>query len=84
MDLIGSVGVGLRETYGCRCSILYVPMLGVIFYVGLVSLTSSYPSPCSPLFFGIIVLGGGGGGFVLPPWICYVCVCVGIACLFSV
>jgi len=62
VDLIGSVGVGLRETYGCRCGILYVPMLGVIFYVGLVSLTSSYPSPCSPLFFGIIVLGGGGGG----------------------
>jgi hypothetical protein len=34
--------------------------LGVVFYAGLVSLTSSsYPSPCSPLFFGTIVLGKG-------------------------
>jgi len=29
--------------------ILYARMLGVVFYVGLVSLTSSYPSPCSPI-----------------------------------
>jgi len=39
-DLIGWVVVGLRETYGCRCGILYVPMLGLVFYAGLVSLTS--------------------------------------------
>jgi len=49
VDLIGWVGVGLGRTYGCRCGILYAPMLGVVFYAGLVSLTSfSYPSPCSP------------------------------------
>jgi len=41
--LIGWVGVGLGGTYGCRCGILYAPMLGVVFYVGFVSLTS-----CSP------------------------------------
>ena len=41
--------MGLGGTYGCRCGILYAPMLGVVFYVGLVSLaSSSYPSPCSP------------------------------------
>jgi len=52
--------VGLGGTYGCRCGILYVPVLGAVFYAGLLSLTSSsYPSPCSPLFFGTIVLGGG-------------------------
>ena len=56
VDLIGWVGVGLGGTYGCRCGILYDPMLGVVFYVGLVSLvSSSYPSPLSPLFFGTIV-----------------------------
>ena len=49
VDLIGWIGVGLGRTYGCRCGILYAPMLGVVFYAGLVSLTSSsYPSPCSP------------------------------------
>ena len=49
VDLIGWVGVGLEGTYGCRCGILYPPMLGVVFYAGLVRLTSSsYPSPCSP------------------------------------
>ena len=82
VDRIGWVGEGLGGTYGCRCGILYVPMLGVVLYAGLISLTSSYPSPCSPLFFGTIVLGGGF--FVLPPGFCYVCVCVGMARLFSV
>ena len=49
VDLIGWVGVGLGGTYGCRCGILYVHMLGVVFYAGLDSLTSSsYPSPSSP------------------------------------
>ena len=47
VDLIGWVGVGLGGTYGCRCGILYAPMLGVVVYVELVSLTSS-SSPCSP------------------------------------
>ena len=28
VDLIGWVGVGLGEIYGCRCGILYAPMLG--------------------------------------------------------
>ena len=28
VDLIGCVGVGLGGTYGCRCGILYAPMLG--------------------------------------------------------
>jgi len=32
VDVIGWVGVGLGGTYGCRCSILYAPMLGVVFY----------------------------------------------------
>jgi len=32
MDLIGWVGVGLGGTYGCRCGILYVPMLGLGAY----------------------------------------------------
>ena len=56
-------------------------MLGVVFYAGLVSLTSSYPSPCSPYSSELI-----GGGFFcgLPPGVCYVCVCVGTAHLFSV
>ena len=32
-----------------RCGILYAPMLGVVFYAVLVSLTSSsYSFPCSP------------------------------------
>ena len=53
VDLIGWVGVGLGGTYGCRCGILYVRMLGVVFWsVSLIS--SSYPSPCSPLFRHII------------------------------
>jgi len=28
VDLIGWVGVGLGGTYGCRCGILYAPVLG--------------------------------------------------------
>ena len=48
VDLIGWVGVGLGGTSGHRCGILCAPMLGVVVYAGLVSLTSSYPSPCSP------------------------------------
>ena len=32
VNLIGWVGVGLGETYGCRCGILYAPMLGVRVY----------------------------------------------------
>jgi len=45
VGLIGWVGVGLGGTYSCRCGTLYVPMLGVVFCTGLVSLTSSsYPS----------------------------------------
>ena len=60
VDLIGWVGVGLGGTCGCTNGILYIPTLGVLFCAGFVSLTSSsYPSPCSPLFFGTIVLGGG-------------------------
>jgi len=48
VDLIGLVGVGLGGNYGCRCGILYAPMLGVVFYAGLVCrASSSYPSPCS-------------------------------------
>ena len=62
VDLIGWVGVGLGGTYGCRNGILYAHMLGVVFYAGLVSLTSSsYPSPCSPYSSELIVLGGRGG-----------------------
>ena len=38
VDLIGWVGVGLGGTYGCRCGILYAPILGVVVYAGLVSL----------------------------------------------
>jgi len=35
---------GFRRTYGCRCGILYAPMLGVVVYADLISLTScSYP-----------------------------------------
>ena len=34
-------------------------MLGVVFNAGLVSLTSSYPSPCSPYSSELIVLGVG-------------------------
>jgi len=41
VNLIGWEGVGLGRTYGCRCGILYAPMLGVVFYAGLVRLTSS-------------------------------------------
>jgi len=46
VDLIGWVGVGLGGTYGCRCGILYVPMLGVVFYVGLVSHLAIYLQLC--------------------------------------
>jgi len=56
-------------------------MLGVVFYAGLVSLTSSYPSPCSPYSSELI---SGGVFFGLPPGFCYVCVCIGMAHLFSV
>jgi len=56
-------------------------MLGVVFYAGLVSLTSSYPSPCSPYSSELI---SGGFFFGLPPGFCYVCVCIGMAHLFSV
>ena len=59
VDLIGWIGVGFGGTYGCRCGILYAAMLGVVVYAGLVSLTSSYPSPYSS------ELTGGGGGFSL-------------------
>ena len=48
VDLIGRVVVGLGGTYGCRCGIFYAHILEVLFYVVLVSLTSSYPSSCSP------------------------------------
>jgi len=41
VDLIGWVGVGLGGTYGCRCDILCAPMLGVVVYAVLISLTSS-------------------------------------------
>ena len=30
VDLIGWARVGLGGTYGCRCGILYAPMLGVV------------------------------------------------------
>ena len=61
VDLIGWVGVGLGGTYGCRCGMLYAPMLGVVFYEVLVSLTSSsYPSPPSPYSSELI-----GGGFLV-------------------
>jgi len=74
VDLIGWVGVGLGEAYGCRCGILYAPMLGVIFYMGLVSLTSfSYPSPCFPYSLELIVLGRGGGLVCLQGFA--ICVC---------
>ena len=42
---------------------------------GLISLTSSYPPPCSSYSSELI----GGGFFGLPPGVCYVCVCVGMA-----
>ena len=32
VDLIGWAGVGLGGTYGCKCGILYAPMLGVAVY----------------------------------------------------
>ena len=52
VDLIGCVGVGLGGTYGCRCGVLYAPMLGVVFYARMVSPTSSsYPSQNSPTHF---------------------------------
>ena len=43
VNLIGWVGVGLGGTYDCRCGILYASMSGVVFYAGLVNLTSSSP-----------------------------------------
>ena len=46
VDLIGCVDVGLGGTYGCRCGILYAPMLGVVVYVELVSLTSLLVENC--------------------------------------
>jgi len=50
--------VGFGRTYGCRCGILYAPMLGVVYYAGLVSMTSSsYPSPCAPYSSELIGLG---------------------------
>ena len=56
VDLIGCIGVGLGGSYGCRCGMLYAPMLGVVFYAGLVSLTfSSFPSPCSPYSSELVV-----------------------------
>jgi len=58
VDLIGWVVVGLGGTYGCRCGILYAPILGVVFYAGVVSLISSYSSPCSPYSSELI------GGFL--------------------
>ena len=71
VDLIGWVGVGLGGTYGCRCGILYAPMLGVVYYAGLVSLTSSsYPSPCSPYSSELI-----GRGFFWSASRVLLCVC---------
>ena len=55
--IIGWIGVGLGGTYGCRCDIIYAHMLGVVFYAVLVSLTSSYPSPCS--LYSSELIGGG-------------------------
>jgi len=59
VDLSGWVGVGLGGNCDCRCGILYDPVLGVVFYSGLVSLTSSCPSPYSPYSPELFVLGGG-------------------------
>ena len=56
-------------------------MLAVVFYAGLVSLTSPCPSPLSPYSLKLFVLGGVFF-FFLPPGFCYVCVCVGLARLF--
>ena len=42
VDLSSWVGVGLGGTYGCRCGVLYVHMLGVVYYVGLVCLKGSF------------------------------------------
>ena len=41
---LGYVGVGFGGNCDCRCGILYVPMLGVVF-AGLVILASSPYSP---------------------------------------
>jgi len=66
VDLIGWVVVGFGGTYGCRCGILYTPMLGVVFYAWLVSLTSSsYPSPCSPYSYSSELIGGDDGSFAV-------------------
>ena len=60
MDLSGWVGVGLGGNCDCRCGILYAPMLvGGGGVVGLVSLTSPYPSPYSLYSWELFVLGGG-------------------------
>jgi len=71
VDFAGWVGVGLGGNCDYRCGILYAPMLGggALVYAGLVRLTSPYSSE-------LFVLGVGVG---LPPWFCYVCVCVGLA-----
>jgi len=42
VDLIGWVGVTLGGTYDCSCGIVYVPMVGVVFYAALVE-TCSFP-----------------------------------------
>jgi len=34
VDLIGWVGVGLGGNYGCRCGILFAPILRVVVYAG--------------------------------------------------
>jgi len=58
VDLLGRCGV--RRNLWLQVWYLICSYLGVVFYAVLVSLTSSsYPSPCSPLFFGTIALGGG-------------------------
>ena len=69
VDLIGWVGVELGGTYSCRCGILYAHTLGVVFYGGLVILTSSsYPSPYSPYSSEFLFSAGVG----VPPGFCYV------------
>jgi len=35
VDLIGWVGVGLGAIYVCRCGILYISMLRVVFYAAV-------------------------------------------------
>jgi len=69
--LSGWVGAGLDG----KCGILFAVCWGVVVYAGLVSLTSSYPSPYSPYSSELFVLDRVG----LPPGFCYVCVCIGLA-----